>query len=521
MLPYKFGDLWGYADSKGNVVLEPLYAHAGLMENGRAYVQLPERAEYFLIDSLGNYLKSYSPYQFQSKGASNVEPPDLYREYLFRDSLLYSKDSDLITFLLRSPIKRDDHRGYTTFYLFSSELEKLRWKNMDYVIQNPELVRLVKIEQSWFYILDAISHQEGYIEVLYADRYQIRSKSFEDAFSMGLVSFGDPIASMRWNSRPVVPLRIKDKWCLVDPISEKRLCRPKYYAISPFLKGIACATLEKAPSFSLYEAYRPPRKFALINSKGKRISNIFKHPVENLSKGALILKKRGQEVSVYTYNGTPISKRFFHRVSLLTDWCIQAETADSFFLFRYAKGSWNLVVQDQKDRYGRGLPEVRTSFRAGPVLVMKILNTDSLQILKQQGAPTTVACNYFSNYYYMNTLGCYSYDGQLVANGKDSRPSFSSNGYYTVSGILYHIDSTKALTDKASSSSLVVPEQNHCWVRADGRWALYNLKMMTQVTEGRLTSGYAKPEHLGSGIYRLIHEGNYYYINKEGLWYWE
>jgi len=519
LLPYKSGDLWGYADITGNMVLEPMYTHAGLMENGKAYVQLPERTEYFLIDSQGNYLESYSPHQFQNPWKYETLFPDLYEGYLFRDSLLYSGDSGLIAFLLQAPIKkRGDDDSY---YLYNHRQEVQRWKSKDYHIKNPEQISLVQAHESWFYVLGAIGYPDGKIIVRFADTQHIRTTSLEDAYSIGLISLEHPIATIRWSNRPLKSLKRKSKWYLIDRSTGERLCRAKYDSIYYFKEGIACASLKKPRPVSWHPPHKPKGKYVLINSEAERISKVFDYPVEHLGNNALIVNKGVFEKQISTYDGIPISKRFYDSVSLVTDWCIQANKGDSFILFRFDNGQWLETVKGVKDRYGRGLPVIRTSLTRHPVIVIKDPYKDSIKILKQSGVLSNSHSTYLSFYGYKNNEGHFSYDGKLLSPDPEARIHLCKNGYYQVNGILHHIDSLSALTKKAYSSSLVDAEQNCYWVRDNGRWDLFDLRNLERLSEGRPTSGHTKPQHLGNGIYRVLHKGHYYYINKKGLWYWE
>ena len=52
LIPYRKGDCWGYADPKGNIVVQPRYEQAGLLRLGRARIRL--NGQYGYLNRFGN-----------------------------------------------------------------------------------------------------------------------------------------------------------------------------------------------------------------------------------------------------------------------------------------------------------------------------------------------------------------------------------------------------------------------------------------------------------------------------------
>lgn len=349
LFPYQKSKLWGYADSSGELVLEPIYRVAGLMENGKAMVQLPHSPQYLLIDSVGHYLSPRAQSTMRDGLEGKITNHDLYSNYFFRDSLIYSRNKDLKEFLMKYPLVYQ--LASSSIFLIGPEGLPVRHPDKDrYVDLYPDGIGITRHPKTnkWCYLailLDRYWHSQ---QALYffdgaweltpyrlrhntplRDEFLAFNKSDYQKTILTLYPFGVSERSQKLEEvGDISGFRWKKKWHLKD----------KRTRISYQLRGVDTIHFGKNGGALAERWRRKDTLYFFINTEWPPTKLAYKGPIEHLGHGLFALKRRANILLVNLQGDTLASN--FRDFKTITPWYATALVNDQQYIWLLEQGRW-------------------------------------------------------------------------------------------------------------------------------------------------------------------------------------
>jgi hypothetical protein len=456
--------LWGYADSTGTLILDAIYQSAGPMEQGRAKVKLPGWPQFVIIDAHGKVIQTVEE-DFNVSSLRDDVQDVLYEygNYLFRDSLIHSKDTNLQKLLRKLPVVRYtkiNHRYGHDFAFFDKETDTI-FKQLDGL--HPDDVILCQSGIWWSYLVMQWNGRSGIKNVYKVGLMgEVRKlgttmcTNFGDEF-IPLVYFhnnpGSTILSWQW-------LRLGDGLSMEKYEYEW----PADTWQSPY------RVVEKDKDSSLFGK---GNIHYLVNDKGRRKGPKYHDLIalNQIAPNLLMTFTNEYDYFLHHPNGRKVLRKRLSSVALLSSWCCVAHSSDSFYVLVYHNNKWKryysgtLTIKDDRDR--------------------KRFTMYNVTYQPERGGLS------FEHF-----------------NGKENETKFIENpNAPKVKRVKKEMDCQFKVENKNRENFLTGPKRFEP-VRVPLNYHSYGLTSKV-------------PEYVGSGVFRINSNSEYFYFNSEGVVFWE
>lgn len=471
LFPYQKGELWGYADSSGQMVLEPIYRVAGRIENAQAVVVLSNSPEYLLIDRRGNYLSSVAVNTLRSYAFDEGLIANHYSNFYFRDSLLFSKDVELKVFLLQYALLYRSFRS-SSMYLLLPNGKGVRAPSGSYNLyiypkhitlsKNPATGRwsylvVQRRYPSYLYFFDQgvwvltelnLNYTQSFGDTLIANHNGRNQEVTYSAYPFRELNIQEP-------SLKIDAYRVSNKnWRLANTETKKRLELKRIDTVHAYAGNAVLAERWR----------RKDSLYYFIDDWCNRSKLPYRHSVKHLGYGLFRLEPQNKASLVNLQRDTLLKNRSFG-LEYTESWHALASTDGTYYTLLYRAGRW--LVTDSASTKPR----------------LKVLGRNTLW---------DDDCNEGRTLLYQRT----------------------KEGVITVSQ-LKCVDAVKVLhTANGTFYSTITQDPN----RQDTLELLdSNFKTVFSYHSKRLSTHI---DTAGSGVFKFKKEQVFYYFNKEGIRFW-
>lgn len=545
LYPHQKDSLWGFADSNGQIIIEPRFTRAGLLEGGKAIVLLRGYAQTFCINSEGSYVPIVHKEEQTFLQVPFQIHLDRYGRYVFRDSLIHSKDSSLIEFLLRNPVLYNvGGKGFETYRL--DTVKKIRSKVRG--IDANDRVLLAKKDNYWTYSFIEINSgvatkacqlKQTSLNRLYRNcvsttephkmQYILREMGlleeyYPNQYEIGWWDFSEiPTIEKHWWGQREVSSGVR--WYIHDVYRNEKRPMRSCQSAGDFKNGLAL--------IEVYKKFKGPRALLkegqqfsyLINTKGDRVGKKYRLETKHFGNGLLAIeeefKKKIEPNNYYTtvkryklktVGGKEISQKHFRYVEEYHERLIECNDEDSNYFFAFDGTQWECVISFEKGRSGievsqvLGASFITKSYYKDKEYYVVFPDNEVLKSTYRMTPSRSFKCD----------SGTYLWNGHKVSS-EGVYVNYLGKGLYYTGGEVFHEVEGPVCQIQGRE---IMRIDNFLLCFLDHHWKVYSMqgKLLNEFPEGNIN---VSPEYLGNGVFRNYVSGHYYYLNVKGKRFWE